>query len=370
VSRFSKGEVDRLGERLRAGEVSVADLTMLGLYRDEHLNVLLKVLLELASLRNGARLTARQKNAQTILGKLRVHAKMQLSNMQDIAGARLIVGGGRRRQDAMVRLVCDRFPGHKAPKDRRADPTHGYRAVHIVVPVNDYWAEVQVRTPLQDRWAQTFERLGDQWGRQIRFGGMPDIPNETTMVAGASVSRAEVVEYMRDLSDMIDDVEVEQVRVMQIVDDFHRDRAALANEVRDARHAEMLAANQEVGRRLEDIDSMFAAMAEAVPVGPPHQVRIEHATSPALEPVQHFLVVYRRLSGVLESVRAFAGAELDQAVALRSELEQQHRTDPDLEVVLLASASERDIRATHARYFESVGELTRKKDGESEGGEC
>lgn len=370
MSRFSKGEVDRLGQRLRAGEVSAADLTMLGQYRDEHLSVLLKVLLELASLRNGARLTARQKNAQTILGKLRVHTKMQLSNMQDIAGARLIVGGNRRRQDAMVRLVCDRFPGHKEPKDRRAEPTHGYRAVHIVVPANDYWAEVQVRTPLQDRWAQTFERLGDQWGRQIRFGGPPDLPEETTVVDGTFVSRAELVEYMRDLSDMINDVEVEQLRVLKVVDDFHRDGAALSAELRDARHAEMLAVNLELRRKLEDIDSMFVAMAEAVPVGPPHQVSIEHATSPAQEPVQHFLVVYRRLSGVLESVRAFAGAELDQAVALRSELEQRHRTDPDLEVVLLASASERDIRATHARYFESVKELTRKRDGEGEGGEC
>ncbi|GGI66943.1 hypothetical protein GCM10010116_62080 [Microbispora rosea subsp. aerata] len=36
--------------------------------------------------------------------------------------------------------------------------------------------EIQVRTELQDVWAQILERLADQWGRGIRYGDAPENP--------------------------------------------------------------------------------------------------------------------------------------------------------------------------------------------------
>jgi len=363
VSRFTKGEVDRLGERLRSSEVGSEDLKMLGEYRDEHLGALATVVTSLVDLRPQAALAARQKNGQTIIGKLREQMHMQLSNMQDIAGARLNVRGGRRLQDEVVAEVCRRFPNHKQVKDRREEPSNGYRAVHVVVGANSCWAEVQVRTQNQDRWAQTFERLGDQWGRQIRYGKEPDLPDTTSLVAGALVPRSEVVRYMRELSDMIDDVEVEELRVLEITGAFRRAEPGLTGSERQVRWDAVVSAQQELHKRQEDIDAMFMALAEAVPVGLAQAVEVEHIPAPALGSVQHFLVVYRRSSGFLEKVRSFSNEGLAQAVKLRSTLEEEHRTDPDLEVVLLASGSESDIRSTHARYFESVGELTKKKEG-------
>ncbi len=369
MARFSHGEIDRLGERLRA-DVRPENLRMLGEYRDEHLGALAATVVQLTDLRLKLALTARQKNAQTIIDKLRIAPKMELSNMQDIAGARVIVAGGRRDQDEVVKQIVARFPRHKDLRDRRAKPSYGYRAVHVIVNASECWAEVQVRTPYQDRWAQTFERLGDYWGRQIRYGGAPDEPERTTLVAGAPVSRAEVVEYMRELSDMIDDIETEERRVLDVTDDFARAQASLPAAEREARSAELIASQRDYQQRFHDIDAMFEALRDVVPVTPARSMLIGQVAPATGTDVPHFLVAYRRSTGALLEVRSFTSAHVDDAVALRARLEQEHRGDADFEVVLLASRSEAELRQTHARYFKNLGQLVRPDgDDNGQGGE-
>ncbi len=365
MPRFSHGEIDRLGNRLRVGE-GPEDLRMLGEYRDEHLGALAATVVRLADLPKKLALTARQKNAQTIVYKLRNAPGMELSNMQDIAGARVIVAGGRRVQDKVAADVVARFAQHKELRDRRVRPTHGYRAVHVIVRASECWVEVQVRTPYQDRWAQTFERLGDYWGRQIRYGGAPDEPDATTVVAGALVTRREVVEYMRDLSDMIDDVEAEEVRVLELTDEFAQVESSLPDGEREARRAVMHAAQQSYQQRFHDIDSMFEALGEAVQSTPASTLHIAPAARLAAGEVPHYLVAYQRSTGTLLQVRSFTSVQVDEAVALRIGLEQQHHGDPDFEVVLLASRSEAELRQTHARYFKNLVGLV--KPGDADGG--
>jgi ppGpp synthetase/RelA/SpoT-type nucleotidyltranferase len=62
--------------------------------------------------------------------------------------------------------------------DRRAVPSHGYRAVHVIVRTQGCLVEVQVRTHMQDMWTQTVERLADTIGRQIRYGEQPTDPDK------------------------------------------------------------------------------------------------------------------------------------------------------------------------------------------------
>jgi hypothetical protein len=57
--------------------------------------------------------------------------------------------------------------------DRRAETSHGYRAVHVIISLEGVSIEVQVRTLLQHCWADLMERLADRFGRQIRYGGSP-----------------------------------------------------------------------------------------------------------------------------------------------------------------------------------------------------
>jgi ppGpp synthetase/RelA/SpoT-type nucleotidyltranferase len=57
--------------------------------------------------------------------------------------------------------------------DRRQNPSHGYRAVHLVASHHSRGVEVQVRTAIQDVWAGLCEKLSDTVDRSIKYGGGP-----------------------------------------------------------------------------------------------------------------------------------------------------------------------------------------------------
>ncbi|TDQ53768.1 RelA/SpoT domain-containing protein [Actinorugispora endophytica] len=80
------------------------------------------------------------------------------------------------RQDRLCHRVESLFSDcPKLPRviDRRAAPSHGYRAVHVVVYPHGIPVEVQVRTRLQHEWAEAFERFADAVGRGVRYGEPP-----------------------------------------------------------------------------------------------------------------------------------------------------------------------------------------------------
>ena len=78
---------------------------------------------------------------------------------------------GRSEQRAIVQDLTDRLSDLR-PRlvDRIASPREGYRALHLVVRQHGVPVEIQVRTLLQHRWAEMYEKLGDVAGRGIRYG--------------------------------------------------------------------------------------------------------------------------------------------------------------------------------------------------------
>ena len=127
----------------------------------------------------------RVKTTTTLAEKLRRERSMRLSRVQDLAGARITVSD-RIAQDEARDAIARHFEGLGCPcrvVDRRATPSHGYRAVHVVVQVDGIPVEIQIRTELQNTWAQIMERLADQWGRGIRYGQDPVQPDRR-VVAG------------------------------------------------------------------------------------------------------------------------------------------------------------------------------------------
>ena len=103
--------------------------------------------------------------------------------------------------------------------DRRAKPSFGYRAVHVVVKVDGLPVEVQLRTSLQDRWAQIVERMADSWGRQIRYGQKPDEP----LARIGEANRTFVVDLVRRLSPLIESCEQsEEARQLKVRGGFYR----------------------------------------------------------------------------------------------------------------------------------------------------
>jgi ppGpp synthetase/RelA/SpoT-type nucleotidyltranferase len=209
---LSKTQTDRLGRRLRAEAIpdpdDLAELQRVRADCDDVLHSIASILQGDLGLKPSRRV----KTVQTIIEKLQRSPTMALSRMQDIAGARVVVDGTRSGQDHVVQQICSRFAAKKV-YDRRAAPSHGYRAVHVVVEHDDCLVEIQVRTRRQDTWAQFFERLADRWGRQIRYGQPPDHA-EHELAAG--VTRAAFVEMLHKVAGYIDEAERWEVRLEEL----------------------------------------------------------------------------------------------------------------------------------------------------------
>lgn len=183
--------------------------------------------------------TGRVKTTGTLVDKLRRTPGLTIRGVHDLAGSRVLVRPvtlpkGFRVQDAeckrdfevrdglfaqeiAVRKILNVFVpplASKAPKeiDRRANPSHGYRAVHVIVFLEGVPVEVQVRTELQHMWAEATERLGDRWGRGLRYGAGPDEP-EKLVFPPSVITRGRFVKLLQDLAGSIATYEEAQYTV-------------------------------------------------------------------------------------------------------------------------------------------------------------
>jgi putative GTP pyrophosphokinase len=111
----------------------------------------------------------RLKRFDTVIDKLAREPTMQVTQMQDIGGVRALlpslhhVYAVSRRLRKSWTVVKDR--------DYIAEPKpSGYRAVHLIVRRQGYPIEVQLRTVLQDAWANQVEEDGRQIGVGLKFG--------------------------------------------------------------------------------------------------------------------------------------------------------------------------------------------------------
>jgi putative GTP pyrophosphokinase len=162
---LSRAAIDQLGDRLR-NALSVDDLRLLDQYRrefrDDYDMVTATVRERLGLVPSGRP----AKSTPAILDKLR-RSSMRLSQMQDVAGCRVVVADIAAQDDAVARLQA-LFPS--TTHDRREKASHGYRAVHVVVRPNKRPIEVQVRTELQHLWAELSEKSADAFGIDVKYG--------------------------------------------------------------------------------------------------------------------------------------------------------------------------------------------------------
>lgn len=135
---------------------------------------------------------SRTKTPGTIIDKLR-RETTRLTSIQDIAGSRIVPEVTLTGQDGVVDEVRARLGG--IVHDRRESPRHGYRAVHIVVRSHGRRVEIQIRTPLQHLWAEVMERVGDRYGRGIRYGSLPAEPERRDVVEGLIGMADEIAEH-------------------------------------------------------------------------------------------------------------------------------------------------------------------------------
>lgn len=185
---FSKSEVNRLGERLRAGPPTTLDLELLNDFRRTFAPSFAAVEAAVRELVRGEVSGRPSKTTPSIVAKLR-RGTLQLSRMQDIAGIR-IVGPDVEWQDETMRALTVRWPESRLV-DRRLKPTHGYRAVHVIPSLGQLPVEIQVRTRLQHLWAQVSERGADLAGWDLKYGGGPPALVATLLRLSDIVARLE-----------------------------------------------------------------------------------------------------------------------------------------------------------------------------------
>jgi ppGpp synthetase/RelA/SpoT-type nucleotidyltranferase len=167
---MTRSQIDRLGERLKVKREE-ADLRLLDEYRSSFAAAYDHVLGVMRDELKLAPTGRRAKTTESIITKLK-RERSRLSQLQDVAGCRIVVED-RAAQDLVIEAMRREFPDCKIV-DRREKPSHGYRAVHVIVRSHEKIVEVQVRTALQHQWAEVSEKLADKHGIEVKYGAGPE----------------------------------------------------------------------------------------------------------------------------------------------------------------------------------------------------
>lgn len=175
---YSKGELDRAGERIRSGCGVPSDMAILDNWRASHLYVLNTFQSTLRFRRSRSpnsdfiTIAQRLKRRPTIIDKLGREQGMSLSRMHDIAGCRLIFPDvenlNKFRSGVLSTRASHELVGGKDRYDYICNPkSSGYRGIHDVykynvnsvggVKWNGLRVEIQYRTVVQHAWATAVE---------------------------------------------------------------------------------------------------------------------------------------------------------------------------------------------------------------------
>ena len=172
TTRLTDDEIDALGERLRLSEDS-SDWEAYRDYQGQLDELRQNLETELRSLASGAEIASRTKRLETVLAKLRRRPELELSQVTDLAGCRIIVSG-RMEQIAIVGGLQSIYDVQQVD-DKSDSPKFGYRAVHLDIRYQGQLMEIQVQTRNQFRWQQVSEYAAG-FDVAIKYGGgLPEV---------------------------------------------------------------------------------------------------------------------------------------------------------------------------------------------------
>ena len=187
----SKTQIDRLGDRLRQGNINEADLRMLDEYRRsfseayDFVVIAIREELELEP-------TGRPAKSTTSISEKLNRESIRLTQVQDIAGCRLIATE-IIDQERVINSLKRRF-ADLTIVDRRKQPSHGYRAVHLIVRHRGKLVEIQVRTSLQHAWTELSEKFADLVDPAIKYGAGDPKDQELLIEYSGVIAELESVE--------------------------------------------------------------------------------------------------------------------------------------------------------------------------------
>ena len=213
---FSNREIDQLGDRLRSNCLEDGDLKKLDEFRQTYSDIDTQAysLIQdtLQACRDKLVITKRKrKTRQSIVDKLYRQKKLRLSQMQDIAGCRIVVRGGAQAGCQVNQQLVNAFEEKQLRIQSKPRNKDGYRAIHLIVRINKKSYEIQLRTLAQDVFANLVERLCDK---------------ENTLKYGGSDREQPVLKKLKALSDALFDVDKDAHTVS-----FDHYRQQIENEI-------------------------------------------------------------------------------------------------------------------------------------------
>lgn len=203
---YSRGNVKRAGRAVRSHTATAHDHRVIENFRASHAHILNAFQ---ASLRNRARdkeitVAQRLKRRVTIYDKLRRHPTFSLTEMQDIAGCRLIFPCVKELEEFRHEFHGARFKHKLLSGDDRYDyisrpKPDGYRGVHDVYgyessrPEGAAWnrlrIELQYRSVFQHAWATAVEVAGLLTDNEHKFGRAAPDYEEFFQVSSELIAR-------------------------------------------------------------------------------------------------------------------------------------------------------------------------------------
>jgi putative GTP pyrophosphokinase len=205
---YSKSKVDRAGQLLADHLRAAAEgkrrvghqraeleeaIQIIEWWRGEHAKPLSRVAANLrhyASAQGKPVVAQRLKKFPTIAGKLLREPTMKLSRMADIGGVRAVLPDQDAAYSVAGRLrknwTITRF------RDYVAEPkSDGYRALHLINRNRGRLIEVQLRTPLQDSWANAVEADARLVAPGLKFGAGPQELRDFYVATGELFANAD-----------------------------------------------------------------------------------------------------------------------------------------------------------------------------------
>ena len=208
MAQFSRGEVDRLGKRLREADGrsrSAEDVAMYVAWSTGYARAMQEVRTAIferavdASVKGT--LSSRVKQIDSVAAKLRRMPSTKLSRLEDIAGCRIVVATTRdadRLAGACSVLKISR------QRNYHESPHNGYRALHLTVRASDGRpVAVPIRTEIEELWANLTERCAALVDPELKYGDGPqefrDFLDEMSDLGHRLDIASADVQTMRDL---------------------------------------------------------------------------------------------------------------------------------------------------------------------------
>jgi len=218
VGQLSKSQIDRLGQKLRAQTFQESELATLDEYRRSFGPAYDRVVEKVQAVLGFPVSGRPAKSTTSIIEKLN-RESIRLSQIQDIAGCRAVVSDSLEQNQAVERLT-KAFEDVEV-QDRRAKPSHGYRAVHVIVREDGKLIEVQIRTLLQQVWAEVSEKLADVIDPSIKYGGGPAEVRQSldrmTTIVGLIEKLEMVVQRSASITEQLGEIREEYANNLRLI---------------------------------------------------------------------------------------------------------------------------------------------------------